>query len=441
MSDLAQSLPWGRDEAELVTELQAGSDAAFDWLVTYYHAGVYNLVYGILSDAADAADVTQEVFLRAFRGIRGFRRGSSLKTWLYRISVRQALNHRRWCWRHHRQQVSIDEEKDGKTLALDLRNSEATPFERLATQETQATVRRALAQVPVPFRSAVILRDLEGLSYEEIAEILDISVGTAKSRILRGRRRLKEILDPILHVPQSEAASVVTAPPREKKRSGRAPPTFSVFARSAQCHGGSRDGLRMDKGKRWSAMNCREVERRLAGYLDGAINSREHARVREHLDSCGNCREQLEGYRRLSVCLANVEAAAPPAHLVARIRVDASQARSFAPYLRRTWARTAMIFENLLQPVAIPATGGVLTALVVFVLVVQNILVGVPLGGVAVPGDLPLNLVQPARLESLAPFPAPRRDRTRWPSRRAACGSDAQRAGPGGFLQDSFGSQ
>jgi RNA polymerase sigma-70 factor (ECF subfamily) len=88
MSDLAQTLPWGRDEAVLVTELQAGSDSAFDWLVTYYHAGVYNLVYGILSDAADAADVTQEVFLRAFRGIHGFRQGSSLKTWLYRISVR-----------------------------------------------------------------------------------------------------------------------------------------------------------------------------------------------------------------------------------------------------------------------------------------------------------------------------------------------------------------
>ena len=113
MSDMAHSLTWGRDEAELVTELQAGSDAAFEWLVTYYHASVYNLVYGILSDAADAADVTQEVFLRAFRGIRGFRRGSSLKTWLYRISVREALNHRRWCWRHHRQQVSIDDDSNG----------------------------------------------------------------------------------------------------------------------------------------------------------------------------------------------------------------------------------------------------------------------------------------------------------------------------------------
>lgn len=201
MSDLAQSLQWGRDEAELVNELQAGSDSAFDWLVTYYHAGVYNLVYGILSDSADAADVTQEVFLRAFRGIRGFRRGSSLKTWLYRISVRQALNHRRWCWRHHRQQISIDADEEGKSPALDLADDDANPFERCASNETQAVVRSALAQVPALFRSAVILRDLEGMSYEEVAEVLEVSVGTVKSRILRGRRMLREILDPFLNAP------------------------------------------------------------------------------------------------------------------------------------------------------------------------------------------------------------------------------------------------
>jgi RNA polymerase sigma-70 factor (ECF subfamily) len=200
MSDLAQTLPWGRDEAGLVTELQAGSDAAFDWLVTYYHAGVYNLVYGLLSDAADAADVTQEVFLRAFRGIHGFRQGSSLKTWLYRISVRQALNHRRWYWRHHRQQVSIDAEVEGRNPALDLKDLEATPLEQVETAEMQSVVRAALAQVPEVFRSAVILRDLEGLSYEEVAEVLEVSVGTVKSRILRGRRDLREILEPMLHV-------------------------------------------------------------------------------------------------------------------------------------------------------------------------------------------------------------------------------------------------
>ncbi|HTS11513.1 MAG TPA: sigma-70 family RNA polymerase sigma factor [Candidatus Limnocylindrales bacterium] len=206
MSDLAQSLPWGRDEAELVTELQSGSDAAFDWLVTHYHVGVYNLVYGLLPDASDAADVTQEVFLRAFRGIRGFRQGSSLKTWLYRISVRQALNHKRWCWRHHRQQVSIDADESGNGWTLDLRDTDASPFERFASQEMQTKVREALAQVPALFRSAVILRDLEGLSYEEVAEVLEVSVGTVKSRILRGRRMLKEILEPVLHVAKPEAA-------------------------------------------------------------------------------------------------------------------------------------------------------------------------------------------------------------------------------------------
>lgn len=198
MSELAQGLSWGRDEAALVTGLQAGSDEAFDYLVTYYHASVHNLVYGILGDSADAADVTQDVFIRVYRGIHGFRRSSSLKTWLYRVAVRQALNHRRWCWRHHRRQVSIDGDEDGQNRALDLTDVKATPFEECAMHEMQAKVRKALATVPPKFRSAVILRDLEGLAYEEIAEVLEVSVGTVKSRILRGRRILKENLEPLL---------------------------------------------------------------------------------------------------------------------------------------------------------------------------------------------------------------------------------------------------
>jgi RNA polymerase sigma-70 factor, ECF subfamily len=204
MGELAQSFGWQQNEAELVTELQAGSELAFDYLVTYYHNSVYNLVYGILSDAADAADVTQEVFLRVFRGIRGFRRSSSLKTWIYRVAVRQALNQRRWCWRHHRQQISIEAEEEANHSIFELRDNEATPFEQLATQEVQSAVRQALAAVPAPFRSAVILRDLEGLSYEEVAEVLDVSVGTIKSRILRGRRMLKKLLDPLLRAPAAD---------------------------------------------------------------------------------------------------------------------------------------------------------------------------------------------------------------------------------------------
>jgi RNA polymerase sigma-70 factor (ECF subfamily) len=195
---LAHVVAWAQDEAELVTELQGGSDAAFDWLVTHYHSPVYSLISGMLGDSADAADVTQEVFLKAYRGIRGFRRGSSLKTWLYRIAIREALNHRRWWWRHRRQQTSIEADTHVNQAPLDLADLGATPFDQLAARELQAVVQQALRAVPKVFRSAVILRDLEGLSYEEVAEVLDVSVGTVKSRILRGRRALRRLLEPLL---------------------------------------------------------------------------------------------------------------------------------------------------------------------------------------------------------------------------------------------------
>ena len=284
MSDLAQSLSWGRDEADLVHELQAGSDAAFDYLVTYYHAGVFNLVYGILSDRADAADVTQEVFLRAFRGIRGFRHGSSLKTWLYRISVRQALNHRRWCWRHHRQQVSIDAEEEGKSLALDLKDSEATPYERLASQETQQAVRAALAQVPALFRSAVI------------------SAGSRRAFLRRGGGSARSL----------GRNRKVAHPSRTTNAQGN--------SRSSRCRGSYRKRIlgrvvRLTADQWVGTMNCKSAQRFLPGYLDGAIGSREHARVRLHVESCDGCRNLLESYRRLVVALARVEPIRPPANL------------------------------------------------------------------------------------------------------------------------------
>ena len=200
MSDAARVLPWSQDEAELVSELQGGSGAAFDWLVTHYSGPVYGLVAGMVSETSEAADITQDVFLKAFRGIRGFRRGSSLKTWLYRIAIREALNHRRWLWRHHRQQDSIDVETETGQATIEIEDAGSTPFEQAATHELQQAVQQALLKLPEAFRSAVILRDLEGMSYEEVAEVLTITVGTVKSRILRGRRMLREILDPVLRI-------------------------------------------------------------------------------------------------------------------------------------------------------------------------------------------------------------------------------------------------
>ena len=204
MSDWASALAWGGDESELVTELQSGSEAAFDWLVTHYHGPVFNLILGMLGDPTDAADGTQEVFLKAFKGIRQFRRGSSLKTWLYRIAIREALNHRRWFKRHLQKNVSIDAEPEDGKARFEIEDLQATPFDQLASREIQAVVQQALGRVPDVFRSAVILRDLEGLSYEEVAEVLECSVGTVKSRILRGRRALKELLDPLLGEPRAQ---------------------------------------------------------------------------------------------------------------------------------------------------------------------------------------------------------------------------------------------
>ena len=206
MSDLARVLPWSQDEAELVTELQGGSGAAFDWLVTHYSGAVYGLVAGMVTESSDAADITQDVFLKAFRGIRGFRRGSSLKTWLYRIAIREALNHRRWQWRHHRDQDSIDVEAGSGHACVEIEDESSTPFDQAASHEVQQAVQQALLKVPEVFRSAVILRDLEGMSYEEVAEVLTVTVGTVKSRILRGRRMLREILDPLLRNPQGAHA-------------------------------------------------------------------------------------------------------------------------------------------------------------------------------------------------------------------------------------------
>jgi len=153
-------------------------------------------------------------------------------------------------------------------------------------------------------------------------------------------------------------------------------------------------------------MNCHQAQRRLPGYLDGAIRSAERVRLREHLDSCDDCRRLLQHYHLLAAHLAHVEPVPPPPDLALQIRLRASREPSSRISLTRWWSGVLLISRDILEPLAVPATGGVLTALAVFALLVHGMLVGVPMGGV-VPNDLPLNLVQPAQLESLAPFPLP----------------------------------
>ena len=150
-------------------------------------------------------------------------------------------------------------------------------------------------------------------------------------------------------------------------------------------------------------MTCREVRRRLPGYLDGALSAADHASARLHLEACATCRQELERYRRMSQMMAQVEQASPPADLALRVRVRVAALKSYEGWARRMWSRAAVRIENFIEPLAVPATGGVMTALLVFAFVVPSLLVGVPVG--AVPNDVPTSLMQDARLESLARFP------------------------------------
>ncbi len=188
------------EEASIVAELKAGSEEAFNWLIAKYHQPIFSLIARTVPDPADAADLTQDVFIKIYRGIGGFNGDSSLRTWIYRIALREASNQRRWWGRHKRQEVTIETEygecPDGQPLCLKdtLIDLQESPFERAAHEEVRARVEEELRHIPEPFHAVVILRDIEGFSYEEVAEILGVNLGTVKSRLMRGRAYLKERL-------------------------------------------------------------------------------------------------------------------------------------------------------------------------------------------------------------------------------------------------------
>jgi RNA polymerase sigma-70 factor (ECF subfamily) len=181
-------------EAQLVERLKAGEEAAYELLLAHFQQPVYSLVQRLIDDASEASDVTQDVFLKVFRNIGSFRGQSSLKTWVYRISVNEAHNRRRWFGRHRRAEIELESEETGKSWLEHLSDHSKTPYELVLNLERRAAIERALAGMSPAFRDAVVLRDLEDLSYEEIADVLDISIGTVKSRILRGREAMRKAL-------------------------------------------------------------------------------------------------------------------------------------------------------------------------------------------------------------------------------------------------------
>jgi RNA polymerase sigma-70 factor, ECF subfamily len=200
MGNIASALTLQSDEAALVAELRAGSEEAFEWLIARFHQPIYSLIARSVQDRADAADLTQEVFVKVFRGMGNFHGESSLRTWIYRIAMREASNQRRWWMRHKQQEMPIEQEMGGadcdspvllKDMLIDPAES---PFDQAVHEETRERVEAALRQVPEPFRTTLILRDIEGFVYEDVAEMLGVNLGTVKSRLVRGRACLKAIL-------------------------------------------------------------------------------------------------------------------------------------------------------------------------------------------------------------------------------------------------------
>jgi RNA polymerase sigma-70 factor (ECF subfamily) len=199
MSDLVSAIGIRAEEQELVRELQTGSEQAFALLIAQYSQPIYSLIARSLRDPSEAADVTQEVFVKVFRSIRGFHGDASLRTWMYRIALHETSNQQRWWNRHKRQELAIDapiqnEEGECTCMAETLATGEASPFEQAVRAETRERVEAALRLLPAPYREVVVLREIEGFGYEEIAEILNVNLGTVKSRLTRGRAALRECL-------------------------------------------------------------------------------------------------------------------------------------------------------------------------------------------------------------------------------------------------------
>lgn len=183
-----------RQEEEQLVSLAAGGDAdAFEKLMTFHQKNVYNLALRMVGNADDAFDMSQETFLKAWNALPDFRGGSKFSVWLYRLTTNVCIDHLRS--RQRRPTVSLQTENDeGEETALEIPDERFSPEKLLEKQEMRAAVRRGMAALPEDYRRALALREVSGLSYEEIAGALQLDLGTVKSRIFRARKKLCEFL-------------------------------------------------------------------------------------------------------------------------------------------------------------------------------------------------------------------------------------------------------
>ncbi len=198
-------------ETERILQLQAGSEEAFDWLVQQYGQMTYRLAFRLLHNPEDAADVVQDAFVKVFRTIGKFKGECALKTWIYRITLNTALNQNRW-WKRHKKAECALERIDPETGSFfhEQPSGRPTPLDSLLTNEMQVIVHKALWKIDESHRTILIMREMEGLSYEEVADILHVSLGTVKSRLSRARHALRYQVEAALQ--PSEATIPVWSP-------------------------------------------------------------------------------------------------------------------------------------------------------------------------------------------------------------------------------------
>ncbi|MCB1865866.1 MAG: RNA polymerase sigma factor RpoE [Chromatiales bacterium] len=184
-------------DEDLVRRVQRGDKRAFDLLVLKYQQKIVNLIYRFVRDPTEAQDVAQEAFIKAYRALPNFRGDSAFYTWLYRIAINTAKNA---LVARNRRPPGDDldpqeaEQFSGATGLQDI----ATPERQLLSEEIAQTVNRAIESLPDDLRTAITLRELDGMSYEEIAETMDCPIGTVRSRIFRAREAIAKLLDPLL---------------------------------------------------------------------------------------------------------------------------------------------------------------------------------------------------------------------------------------------------
>jgi len=209
---LSPSVEYGSGIADtddsLVERLRAGEREAFELLVRTYQAKVYSLLYHLIGNSEDARDATQETFLRIYCKVKQFRGECRLRTWIYRVALNQAANYRRW-WKRRRRDdtISIDcrDGDEGLSVIETLADDRADPEQVVLLHEQRRQLIKALEKLKPRFRTALILRDVEGLSYEEIAAALKLSIGTVKSRIARARDSMRQELHKLEGGPNGRA--------------------------------------------------------------------------------------------------------------------------------------------------------------------------------------------------------------------------------------------